>query len=142
LYIFLLFCLLSLSFLSCFRNCFLLNQVLNRSDSLVAFGETTPLSPFLVSPSADLLPCGHRDSSTADIVSLHTRSAVKRLPLFPLYFHDIDDIPAIRALYSWLLCIIHCRPSRLLVHLYACHEELSRRSGLLQQPASYSWSTS
>jgi hypothetical protein len=32
-----------------------------------------------------------------------------RIPLFPLYFDDIDDTPATRRLYSWLLCIIHRR---------------------------------
>lgn len=143
-YISLLFCLLSLSFLSCFRNCFLLDKVLNRSDRLVAFGETAAIIPVL---GLSIIRRSPALWSSRFIHHRHRLSAPslsgQGSPLFPLCFHDIDDTPAIRQLCSWLLCIIHRRsPAYSSISRYACHDALSRRSGHLQKPASYSWSTS
>ena len=58
--------------------------------------------------------------------------------LFLLHFHDIYDTRAIRHPYS--LVTLHNSPSgpRLLIHLHACRDALSRRTGHLQHHALYS----
>ena len=110
LYKFLFSCLVFLSSLPCCRELLSFRRGLGQVRQFCCFWKSSSadIPVLLVSPSADLLLCGHHDSTRRPRLSAPSFGG-QGLPLFFLHFHDIDDHPAIRLLYSWLLCIIHRR---------------------------------
>lgn len=109
LYKFLFSCLVFLSSLPCCR------ELLSFRRGL---GQVRQFCCFWKSSSADIpvLWSLHPPISCSVVITIQLADVVSApsfggqgLPLFFLHFHDIDDHPAIRLLYSWLLCIIHRR---------------------------------
>jgi hypothetical protein len=86
LYRILFFCLLLLSLLPCCKELLSFRQGLGQVRQCDCFWKEQqrryPRSWTLVSPSADLLLCGHRDPPS-EVVSLHPHSAVKASHCFP-----------------------------------------------------------